>query len=130
MGGKLTAFRVNAEMVAGDSLAVEGKPVALRREGGFCSYGSLPQQLAATPAPPGADRRPELAPALQYWLLPDEVHLSALKEADAREITLHLRLRGSRASCRSAEDRLRRRASRWSRQSSRFPRWAKGRNAP
>src|SRR5262249_2810060 len=48
--GKLTALRVKADMVAGDSLAVEGKPVALRRAGGFCSYGRLPQQLDGTPA--------------------------------------------------------------------------------
>src|SRR5262249_54846206 len=59
--GKLTAFRVKGDMVAGDSLAVEGKPVALRREGVFCSYGSLPQQPAATPDPPGAQSAPELA---------------------------------------------------------------------
>src|SRR5574340_1830359 len=72
-----------------------GKPAVLRREGGFCSYGSLPQQLAATPAPPGAQSAPELTPALHCWLLPDEVHLSALKEADSREITLHLRCVGS-----------------------------------
>src|SRR5262249_62434379 len=69
---------------------------APRRGGGvFGAGGGPPRRGAAPPAPPRAQSAPELAPALQYWLLPDEVHLSALKEVDAREITLHLRCVGS-----------------------------------
>src|SRR6185369_5435226 len=61
--GELTAFRVKADMIAGDSVTVEGKPVTLSREGGFCSYGSLPKGLAAVPATPGAEKATEQAPA-------------------------------------------------------------------
>jgi hypothetical protein len=91
--GKLTAFRVRDERTTGDRLPANGTSAALHWEGRVLSYGSVPPQPVPS-AVPGTENAREQAAALHYWMLPEEVHLSAQKPTDAREVTLHLRCVG------------------------------------
>ncbi len=92
--GGLRAFRIRADRFRGDRLLVNDRLVTLRRAGAFCDYGRLPEPLPAPALSPGGENPQEHAAALHYWFLPEEVHLSALKESDSRQTVLHLRCVG------------------------------------
>jgi hypothetical protein len=73
---------------------LNGSPVSARRDGEALVYGAAPT------AAPGAVEKAEDDPrehsaGLHYWWLPEEVHLSASREEDTREVELHLRSVGA-----------------------------------
>ena len=92
--GKLTALRLNAQTVGGATMAtVNGRAQPLRRQGAFVELGSLPS-AAPVALIPVVKEEAERTAALHYWWLPEEVHLSAEKAGDAREVEVRLRAVG------------------------------------
>jgi hypothetical protein len=93
--GKLTALRLRAEALGGaTAVTLDGRAQPLRREGDFAELGELPRTLPSN-APAAVTEDPaERAASLHYYFLPEEVHLSAEKAGDERQVELHLRAVG------------------------------------
>ena len=79
----------------GSAVVLNGNAASARREGEAVVYGAAPTATPTATAPKSEDDLRERSAALHYWWLPEEVHFSALTEADTREVAVHVRSVGA-----------------------------------